>query len=328
MEQTLESNSDTHVITETQAVVISAPNEVGLKTVKLKVPGPDDVVIETKYTSISAGTERMLIAGQMPHPMLSLPVVPGYENVGTIVSAGQKVADEWLGKQVYIGGSMCYEDVNGAWGGQSAILSANVDRIVPLNGLDPQPGLLLALAATALHGIDRLGETNGKRILILGQGPVGQIAARIARSRGATVIVTDRIDARLDRSEADQIINVDSESLTDAITEPVSIIIDATGLMDAISASLPLLATGGTILLLGLYKNLELPYIPLFLKEANLLTVKEWAQGDLERCRDMMISGSLDVSPLLTHHISVNKIEDAYDTALTDPECLKVVIEW
>lgn len=315
-------------ITKTSAVVISAPGEVGLQTVTLKTPGPDDVVIETAFTSISAGTERMLLAGQMPHPMLSLPVVPGYENVGTIVSVGQNVGDEWLGKQVYVGGSMCYEDVNGAWGGQAATLFANVSRVVPLNELDPQPGLLLALAATALHGIDRLGDCKDLRILILGQGPVGQIAARIAQSRGATVIVTDRIAARLERSEADQIINVDEQTATDMVTEPVSAIVDATGSMAAITEALPLLATGANILLLGLYQNLDLPYIPLFLKEANLITAKEWAAGDLERCRDMMIDGSLNVSSLLTHFINVNKIEQAYDMALNEPTCLKVVIDW
>lgn len=328
MEQILESVPDTQLVTETRAVVISAPGQVGLQTVNLKVPGPNDVVIETQFTSISAGTERMLLAGQMPHPMLSLPVVPGYENVGTIISTGQNVDDEWLGKQVYVGGSMCYEDVNGAWGGQSATLFTDVNRVVPLNSLDPQPGLLLALAATALHGIDRLENIEGQRILILGQGPVGQIAARIAQSRGAKVIVTDRIVERLERSVGHQIINVEEQPLAEAVTEPVSAIVDATGSMAPITEALPLLASGGNILLLGFYQTLELPYAPLFLKEANLITAKEWAPGDLERCRDMMISGALKVSSLLTHCININEIERAYDTALNDPKCLKVIIDW
>ena len=82
-------------MTTTEAVVITAPGQVALQTVTLKTPGPDDVVVQTVYTSISAGTERMLLAGQMPHPMLSLPVVPGYETVGQVVETGAHVDPAW-----------------------------------------------------------------------------------------------------------------------------------------------------------------------------------------------------------------------------------------
>jgi bacteriochlorophyllide a dehydrogenase len=312
----------------TQAVVISEPGRVGLQTVVLRPPGPDDVVVQTAYTSISAGTERMLLAGQMPHPQLRLPVVPGYETVGRVIETGANVPVDLLGQWVYVGGALCYAEVNGAWGGQAATLFTDQRRIVPLAGVEPCHGVLLALAATALHGVDLVEPTPGQRVLVLGQGPVGQLAARFARTRGAWVAVADRTASRLARSVADQGINVDAQPLNDALSAPVNTIIEATGSMAALAAALPLLASGGTILLLGYYQQLDLPYMPLFLKEARLLIAKEWAPGDLIRCRDAIAAGTLQVEPLLTHRLPVSQVEAAYELALNDPDCLKLVLDW
>jgi 3-hydroxyethyl bacteriochlorophyllide a dehydrogenase len=204
--------------------------------------------------------------------------------------------------------------------------------VVPLDGpngrVAPEKGVLLALAATALHGIDRIAPAPGDRLLVLGQGPVGQLAARLAQARGAWVAVADRETVRLTHAVADQVVNVERDVLADAITEPVATIVEASGSMAALIAALPLLANGGTILLLGYYAQLELPYMPLFLKEAKILTAKEWAPGDLVRCRDMMAAGTLDVSPLITHRAPIATVTSAYGTALDDPSCLKLVFDW
>ena len=312
----------------TAAVVISAPGEVGLQTVTLKTPGPNDVVIQTAYTSISSGTERMLLAGQMPHPMLQLPVVPGYETVGRVVATGANVDVSWQDRWVYVGGALCYEGVNAAWGGQAALLFTDVERVVALNDLDPRQGLLLALAATARHGVDQVQPTAEQRVLVLGQGPVGQLAARFARQTGAWVAVADRVESRLAKSVADQIVNAAEQSLVETVNPKVNVIIEATGSMEVLTAALPLLANGGTILLLGYYQTLQLPYMALFLKEARLLTAKEWAPGDLVRCRNAIQAGTVEVASLLTHQLPITDVAQAYTVALKDPDCLKLVLDW
>ncbi len=292
---------------KTQAIVIPEPHRVELREVELTTPGPGDVVVRTVYTSISAGTERMLLAGRMPHPMLSFPVVPGYETVGRVVACGPDAPPELEGRWVYVGGARCFEGVNPAWGGQAATLIADHRRVVPLDGVEPRQGVLLALAATALHGIDLLADDgrrttddgrrttddgqagdeaetgderqetrgkgprttdngprtmddlDGKRVLVLGQGPVGQIAARVARGRGAWVAVADTAGSWLARATADLAIDVGVEELAAQVGEPVAAIVEATGSMNALASALPLLANGGTILLLGYYDELRLP---------------------------------------------------------------------
>jgi bacteriochlorophyllide a dehydrogenase len=314
--------------TTTQAVVIPEANCVELQDVTLRDPGPADVTITTHYTSISAGTERMLLAGQMPHPMLQLPVVPGYETVGEITAVGPKADPALLGQMVYVGGAHCYEGVNPAWGGGSSQLITGGDRVVLLGDVPAKHGVLLALAATALHGVDVLDPKPDDRVLVLGQGPVGQLASRILTRRAGYVASADRAASRLAVATGDLIVNVDETPLTEAVTEPVNAIIEASGSMAALAAALPLLAKGGTIILLGYYSQLELPYMPLFLKEAKLLTAREWATGDLNRCRDMIAAGDLEVGSLLTHELPIQQVAEGYDLALNQINCLKLVFTW
>jgi len=96
----------------------------------------------------------------------------------------------------------------------------------------------------------------------------------------------------------------------------------------ALAEALPLLADDLSILLLGYYEELRVPYMPLFLKQVRLLTAREWAPGDLVRCHDLLAAGALDVAGLLTHTLPIAQVEQAYATALNDPECLKLVLEW
>ncbi len=311
-----------------RAVVIPAANEIILRDVALTPAGENDVTIETIYTSISAGTERMLLAGQMPHPMLQFPVIPGYETVGRIIATGSNVPSEMRTKIVYVGGARCYTAVNPAWGGQSSHLHADYTRVVTLEGMEAAHGVLLALAATALHGVDIAGDITGKRVLILGQGPVGQIAARIALARGAEVIVVDRVASRLALAKASQIVDVSVQSLAEQKIAPCEVIIEASGSMAALTSTLGALANNGRVVLLGYYDEIKLPYMPLFLKQAQLLTAKEWAPGDLQRCRDMIVRGELNVAPLLTHTHHIDNLQAAYQVALSDLECLKLLLTW
>lgn len=313
---------------KTQAVVIPEANRVELREVELTPPGPDDVIVRTAYTSISAGTERMLLGGRLPHPMLRFPIVPGYETVGRVVERGANVPRELDDRWVYVGGARCFVDVNAAWGGQAQTLIVDHRRVVPLDGVDPREGVLMALAATALHGIDLLGPREGQRALVLGQGPVGQFAARIARARGSWVAAADRVASRLACAAADQLIDAGERPLGEALDAPVDLIVEATGSMSALAGALSQLADGGTILLLGYYDAIELPYMPLFLKQARLITAREWAPGDLARAGELLRSGALDADRLLTHHMPIAEVAAAYDIALNDQDCLKLTLEW
>lgn len=318
---------------KSRAVVIPRRNTVELRTVQVIEPRTSDVLIRTAYTSISAGTERMLLDGRMPHPALLFPVVPGYETVGQVVEVGSKAPQDLLGQWVYVGGARCFRGVNPAWGGQSEFISAEAERVVPLGSIDPATGVILALAATAFHGVNVSQIRRNDRVLVLGQGIVGQLAARIAKLQGAShVAVADRVSSRLAAAQADQVIDVAHESLDEALGQAnINVLIEATGSMTALSGALPLLANHGRVLLLGYYDHINVPYAPVFMREATVLVAREWQfgpDGDLPRVRDLIASGELDVTGLLTHRVPLDRIQAAYRLAFEDPSCLKLVVEW
>jgi 3-hydroxyethyl bacteriochlorophyllide a dehydrogenase len=318
---------------EAKAIVMPAAGQIEIRRVALKPLGPDDVLIRTALTSISAGTERMLFKGIMPHPMLQFPVVPGYETVGVVVETGAN-AREWLGKRVYVGGNYGFVGVNPAFGGQSALIVAPASHLTDVHSLSDEQAVLLALAATALHGVEiagcRLGEKSCTtcQILILGQGIVGQLAARFAKACGATVHVTDKAAARLRYAVADAILPADPPPPGPPSPGAYDVLIDATGKMDAIAPRLMSVKQGGRVVLLGYYERIDLPYMPAFLRELTFAVSKEWAPGDLARARDAIASGMVDVSNLITHRLPADEAPRAFEMAFNDPECLKMVLVW
>ncbi len=312
---------------KTKAVVIPAAHTVELREVELKSLGDDDVLLQTTLTSISAGTERMLLRGVMPHPMLQFPVVPGYETVGRVIDAGAN-ARSWIGKRAYVGGNYGFVGVNPAFGGQSAYIVAPASHLTDITALTDEQGVMLALAATALHGVDLAmldGSAERPRVLVLGQGVVGQLAARFAKARGAHVTVTDKFDVRLALSVADVIVPPDAQP---PAQPSYDVLIDATGKMDAIAPHLMSVKKGGRVVLLGYYERIDLPYMPAFLRELTFAVSKEWAPGDLVRARNAIARDEVEVRTLITHCLPADEAPRAFEIAFNDPACVKMTLRW
>jgi bacteriochlorophyllide a dehydrogenase len=74
----------------TMAVVLEQPEKISVSELPLTPPTDDDVVVDIAFSGISTGTERLLWSGRMPmFPGMGYPLVPGYESVGRIQSAGK-----------------------------------------------------------------------------------------------------------------------------------------------------------------------------------------------------------------------------------------------
>ena len=135
------------------AVVLEQPEQLALKRLALDPPGAKDVVVETEWSGVSAGTERLLFYGRMPpFPGMGYPLVPGYESVGRVVEAGLE-AGLAIGARVFVPGARCFGAVRGLHGGAASHLVAPASRVVPLTGSLGEKAVLLALAATAFHAL-------------------------------------------------------------------------------------------------------------------------------------------------------------------------------
>jgi 3-hydroxyethyl bacteriochlorophyllide a dehydrogenase len=310
-------------------VLFTAERTLGSREVSLRVAAPDEVVVSTRYSSISAGTEKLIFNGKLPgFPMLRYPLVPGYESAGVVERVGPEVHGVAVGDEVFVGGSMCYTDAAGVFGGNASRLIKKGSAVVPLRGLSLAQAPLLALAATSLHGVLRLGDVRGKRVLVLGLGAIGQLAAQFLANAGARVIAVDRSADRVASLAGDARIETFGSVDDLAVIDAVDVAVEATGNPELIASCARLVRSGGSIVLLSYYDRLQTDYVDLFVKEITLLVAREWAHDDLLAARDAAASGLIDLAPLAGYVVPVGEYERAYQTAFDDPSVLKVILQW
>ena len=137
------------------AVVIEQPQQLAVRELKLTPPGPADLVVQTEWSGISTGTERLFWSGKMPpFPGMGYPLVPGYEAVGRVMAVGAG-SDNWIGQRVFVPGARCFGEVRGLFGASASRLvvpgAAEDDR--PLRTADVPtnlPGDVTTIALVSL----------------------------------------------------------------------------------------------------------------------------------------------------------------------------------
>ncbi|MEI6846915.1 MAG: chlorophyll synthesis pathway protein BchC [Chlorobiaceae bacterium] len=314
-----------------KAIIFSGIQQIALSEVTLKPLSSTDVLVETYWSSISTGTEKMAYNGLIPSPPFIFPFIPGYETVGKIIKVGRHVNQNLIGKFAYVAGSFGYEGVNAAFGGASEYIVCPVESITVLDNMDnPRSGIALPLGATALHIVD-LAQVENKKVLVLGQGAVGILAVELAKLMGAKLVAATELNQnRLNFSSADLKVNPETNDVSVALAgHEFDVLIDSTGIMSAIDTGLRFLKFQGKVIFGGYYQRMNIDYSQAFQKELSFSAAKQWAKGDLERVRKLIAEQQLNAERIFTHqHTVENEITEAYIQAFNDQDCLKMILLW
>lgn len=305
----------------TLAVVLEEPERLVVRPLTLQSPGPDDVVVDVEWTGISTGTERLLWSGRMPpFPGMGYPLVPGYEAVGRVAEAGPE-SGRVLGERVFVPGASCFEGARGLFGAAANRLVVPGRRAVPVDTHDPAEGVLLALAATALHAVRLAGAPE----LIVGHGVLGRLIARLVVALGGPEPTAWEVKSgRSDGARGYRVVHPDADERRD-----YKRICDASGDPNILDTLVSRLARGGDVVLAGFYsESLHFRFPPAFQREARILVSAEWQEGDLLAVSRMVSEGRLSLEGLITHRATAPEAPGAYRTAFQDPECLKMVLDW
>lgn len=306
-------------IMEALAIVLDEPRRIGVREVTLRDAGPSDAIVTVHHTSISAGTERLLWEGRMPaFPGMGYPLVPGYETVGRVEEAGPESPFR-PGDALFVPGAHSFADVRALFGGAASRLVVRSDRVHLIDSAD-EDAALLALAATARHAI----AVGGAPELVVGHGVLGQLLARITVALGAPPPVVHEVNAARMAAEGYAVVHPDADERRDYRT-----IVDASGLHDVIDLAVRRLARSGTVTLAGFYgERMSFAFPAAFMKEARIAIAAEWNGEDLVAVRRLLDAGRLSLSDLVTHRAAIADAAAAYATAFTDPDCLKMVLNW
>ena len=303
------------------------------------------LAIRTHYTLISPGTELACLSGN--ESWFKLPDVPGYISVGEVVRKGPDVDKTEVGDVVFQYGPHA----------EYAIIPADRMLMKVPNDLAEDRALFARAATIAMTAIRVSDIELGDYVAVTGVGLVGNMAAQLACLQGGNVIAIDLNPKRLELATACGVefcINAGAGDVKDQLeritSSGASTLIEATGSPKVTVESLPLIAQGGEIILLGSPRGEfrtdvtdVLNYCHLFPR--GCITFKgahEWryptrhdsfVKHSIERntstAFDLIRRGKLFVDPLLTHTIRPDTAQSAYD-GLRDKkdEYFGVVMDW
>jgi L-iditol 2-dehydrogenase len=255
------------------------PGGLQLQDVERPVPRHGEVVLKVLGTGI-CGTDLHILEGTHPVPV---PLVLGHEFVGEVVESGAGVEGWSIGDRVvcepHFGAcracNLCRRGlsqhckfkgapgiaVNGALAAYVAVPAWLLHRVPA--GMSDLAAAATEPTAVAVSAVERVGIEPGERVVVFGPGPVGLLAAMVARASGATsvtVVGRPSSSTRLELASALGLITWEVHGQEDAVNALVEahggsgadVVIDATGSPSAISAGLRTLRRRGRFCAVGL----------------------------------------------------------------------------
>jgi 3-hydroxyethyl bacteriochlorophyllide a dehydrogenase len=306
----------------TVAVVFQGPEQLELRKLALAPLTPGQVIVETEWSGISTGTERLLWSGQMPpFPGMGYPLVPGYESVGRVIQTDPS-SSLAVGDRVFVPGASCFGEVKGLFGGAARRLQVPASRLTRLDDSLAEEGVLLALAATAQHAL--AGAEGRPAELIVGHGVLGRLLARLAVAAGGSPVVWEKNPLRAAGASGYRVLDPDADPRKD-----YRAIYDVSGDASLVDGLIGRLARGGELVLAGFYtQRVSFDFPPAFMKEARLRIAAEWQPQDLQTVLKLLSEKRLELDGLITHRRAFDQAATAYSTAFTDPACLKMLLDW
>ncbi|MDG4650469.1 L-threonine 3-dehydrogenase [Roseibacterium sp. SDUM158017] len=341
---------------EMRALVKAAP-VTGLQMQTRPVPeiGPDDVLIRVRKTGICGTDIHIWTWDDWAARTVPVPLVTGHEFAGEIVEIGRNVEGLTLGQRCSGEGHLIGKTSRQSRAGKFHLdpetrgIGVNVDgafadylrlpafNVVPLpDDVDDEIGAILDPLGNAVHtalSFDLLGED----VLVTGAGPIGIMAAAVARHAGARhVVITDVNADRL--ALAGQVadvrpVDVTREDLKDVIRElgmaqGFDIGLEMSGNQSALDQMVDHLVMGGRIALLGIPPGKSpVDWSRIVFKAITIKGV--YGREIFETWYKMiaMLQNGLDVRRVITHRFKAADYRVGFDAMLSGRSG-KVVLDW
>ncbi len=246
--------------------------------------------------------------------------MPGYETVAKVLEPGSAVTGLKRGDTVFVPGASCWGPVRGLFGGAGEQLVIPASRLVSLREDLQEQAVLLALAATAHHAINR----DALPDLIVGHGTLGRLVARLTVALGGHPLVWE-VNAERRNGALGYRVSAPEESKGQRFRT----IVDVSGHAASLNDWVAHLAPGGELVLAGFYTDaLSMNFVPAFLREARLRVAAQWQPEDMLAVRCFVEEGKVSLEGLVTHSMPADQAAQAYTQAFDDVACLKMVLDW
>lgn len=311
-------------------VVFESIGQAILKTFEVAPPLADEVLLESDYTVISAGTERANLI-KLPNTGTDengFPFLPGYCGAGRVIAAGKDVTNLKIGDRVII-----------SWGGHRSHTIKKAQTVLKIedDSIDLLDAAFAHIASFSFLGVRKLKIELGESAMIAGMGILGAFAVQIAGLSGAIPVIASDFDpARRDlalKLGAAAAFSPDEENFVEKVKAATGgngpkAVVEVTGSAKAMQQALEYIAWEGRLSLLGCTRVSDVPidfYKYVHRRGISLIgahtctrasqesTPGRWTEHDDYRTfLKLVAAGKLQIRPLISEIVSPDESTAVY----------------
>jgi (R,R)-butanediol dehydrogenase/meso-butanediol dehydrogenase/diacetyl reductase len=329
-----------------KAVAFAGPGKIELRDIAEPEVGPGEVMVDVGYCGV-CGSDLHEYASQAPSLRAAgmFQPVMGHEFTGTVSALGDDVNGTSIGDPVVVhpGGpcgncyfcqsgatNLCAEQIGtgyrkqGAYAERVVVRSDQALRLPDASWLER--AALTEPLGVALHSLSRGGLHAGETVFVAGGGPIGLLTVLAAKHKGAgRIIVSEPAESRrelalrIGASEAvdpAKVASVQVRELTSGLG--CDLAVECVGIAATMDDCLASTRRGGRIVVAGAF---EQPYtvnlLNLLLQEHSIAGTFGYA-SEFEEARDLIVSGAVDVSPLISRVVSLYELPSVFEELTAD----------
>ena len=336
----------------TQAIM-TEPGNIIYQEVDIPEAKPDQIKVKMKRIGI-CGSDIHVNHGK--HPYTSYPVVQGHEVSAEVVETGKDVTTCKVGDKVTIQPQVvcgkCYPCTHGMYndcevlkvmGFQTTgmasdyfVVDANKALVLP-EEMSWDHGAMIEPLAVAVHAVRRYAaDMTGKKAVVLGGGPIGNLVAQTAKALGAEVVLLSELSAyRLDTAKQCGIatVNPSEKDLLEAIIEAcgedrADVIFECIGINPTMKQAIAYARKGSHIVVVGVFGDLAtVDMAAVQDHELTLLGSAMYREEDYIKAIELVAAGKIEFEALITHRFGFREFKKGYDTIdLEKDKAMKVMI--
>ncbi|MGG5172242.1 alcohol dehydrogenase catalytic domain-containing protein [Pseudarthrobacter sp. J1738] len=334
-------------------VVAHAAGDLRVEQLPEPVPAANEAVVKIAFGGVCGSDLHYWKHGAAGDSILREPMILGHEISGTVLQAATDGSGPAVGTRVaahpltacgdgvtpypedrpnlapastYLGSAMHLPHTQGAFA-QRVALPARMLHVVP-EGVSLEAAALAEPAAVAWHGLERAGDIRGKRVAVIGAGPIGQLVIAAALQHGAAeVIATDLFDVPRGIAEKLGARTLDARDGDSIAALFADVVIESSGTVPGLTAAISAAVRGGTVVMLGLQRagNIEVPMATAITRELTLTGSFRFA-GEFNAVLDALGDGSLRTDGIVTHVVPAADAVEAFTVAADASVSSKVLL--
>ncbi|WP_132379450.1 zinc-dependent alcohol dehydrogenase [Muricomes intestini] len=333
--------------------IMTAPGNIVYQDVDIPEVQPEQIKVKMKRIGI-CGSDIHVNHGK--HPYTNYPVVQGHEVSAEVAEVGNKVTNCRVGDKVTIQPQVvcgkCYPCTHGMYNdcetlkvmgfqtigmaSEYFVVDAKKALVLPKD-MSWDHGAMIEPLAVAVHAVRRYsGDMHGKKAVVLGGGPIGNLVAQTAKALGAEVVLLSELSAyRLATAQKCGIttVNPNERNLLDAIVEAcgkdrADVIFECIGINPTMKQAIEYARKGSHIIVVGVFGDLAtVDMAAVQDHELSLLGSAMYREEDYIKAIDLVAAGKIEFETLITHRFGFREFKKGYDTIDQEKDkAMKVMI--